>query len=164
MKTLVLNSNYQPISFVSCIKSVGYLVKDKVEVLSNWDGYLYWGNGKIKIPAIVRFKYYVRWVPKRGCSRAGVFRRDGNICQYCGRYFSDSNLTIDHVIPKSSGGGFDWNNVVASCFTCNFKKANKSLDKSGLVLLSIPKPPKSLLYNEYSMMKYTHPDWGMYFK
>jgi 5-methylcytosine-specific restriction endonuclease McrA len=164
MKTLVLNSNYQPISFVSDIRAICYLLKDKVDVISSWDDYLYWSSGKIKVPSIVRLKYYVRWVPKRGCSRSGIFRRDGNICQYCGRFFHESNLTIDHVIPKSSGGKLSWSNAVTSCFPCNSKKADRPLEKSGLVLLNTPKPPRSLIHNEYSMMRYTHPDWDMYFK
>jgi hypothetical protein len=163
MKTLVLNSNYQPISFVSDIRAIGYLFKGKVDIISNWDDYLYWSSGKIKKPSILKFKYYVRWIPKNGCSRSGIFRRDNNTCQYCGKVFAESSLTIDHVVPKSSGGKFSWSNAVTSCFSCNSKKADKPLEKSSLVLLNIPKPPKSLLYSEYGMLRNKHPDWDMYF-
>jgi hypothetical protein len=162
MKTLVLNSNYKPIAFVNTVKAIGYILKGKVEVISNWDSKLYWSNGDMYIPSIVRLKYYVRWVPKTGCSRSGIFKRDGNVCQYCGQYFHPSCLTIDHIVPKSAGGKLSWTNAVVSCWYCNSKKADKLLEKCGLKLLNKPVAPNSLIYYEYTSIKNSHKDWSDY--
>lgn len=49
-----------------------------------------------------------------------VFSRDGHKCVKCG---SKSNLTIDHVIPKSKGGRDSVTNYQTMCFKCNQEKA-----------------------------------------
>ena len=36
--------------------------------------------------------------------RMTLYARDWHICAYCGDEFSTSQLTIDHVMPKSRGG------------------------------------------------------------
>ena len=55
-------------------------------------------------PVVIRLVSYVK-VPRdthrRKITRRAVFARDGWACQYCG---SRSNLTVDHVIPRSKGG------------------------------------------------------------
>ena len=33
-----------------------------------------------------------------------LFARDQHICLYCGGHFSESELTRDHVVPRSRGG------------------------------------------------------------
>jgi len=45
-------------------------------------------------------------------SKHEIFRRDNYTCQYCG--YRNKRLTIDHVIPKSSGGDHTWRNIVAT--------------------------------------------------
>jgi len=34
--------------------------------------------------------------------RTKIFDRDGRVCVYCG---SSENLSLDHILPKSLGGG-----------------------------------------------------------
>jgi 5-methylcytosine-specific restriction endonuclease McrA len=46
-------------------------------------------------------------------------------CIYCE---SDSNLTIDHVVPRSKGGTEKMNNLVVACFDCNQQKGSKDLE------------------------------------
>ena len=48
-----------------------------------------------------------------------LFRRDGQICMYCGMRFPVSQLSRDHIRPFSQGGGDTWTNVVAACRRCN---------------------------------------------
>jgi hypothetical protein len=38
-------------------------------------------------------------------NRRNIFARDHNQCQYCGKKFPTSELSLDHVIPRSQGGG-----------------------------------------------------------
>ncbi len=73
-----------------------------------------------------------------------LFRRDKNMCMYCGDYLYDCELTRDHVVPVSRGGTDTWDNVVTACRLCNTRKADKSLDEieaMGMRLLAIPYVP-----------------------
>jgi len=60
--------------------------------------------------------------------RFEIFKRDGFVCRYCGKKPPEVTLEIDHVIPKSSGGKDDLNNLVTSCFNCNRGKGKTPLD------------------------------------
>lgn len=80
-------------------------------------------------------KYEIRF------SRSSIYERDSGICQYCGRHMSKSEATIDHITPRSKGGTNTWKNTVLSCKKCNEKKGSRSLEESGLKLLSEPKKP-----------------------
>ncbi|AOV62172.1 HNH endonuclease [Synechococcus phage S-CAM7] len=44
----------------------------------------------------------------------------GNKCAYCG---SDTNLTLDHIVPRSKGGSNHTTNVLCACESCNADKA-----------------------------------------
>ncbi|MEM6582033.1 MAG: HNH endonuclease [Pseudomonadota bacterium] len=74
------------------------------------------------------------------CNRT-LFRRDDYRCLYCGQKFSRSDLTRDHVIPTSRGGTNRWENVVAACKRCNWKKDNRTPEEAGMPLLAIPFKP-----------------------
>ena len=53
-------------------------------------------------------------------TRAAVLARDGHRCVYCGKHNSRSRkLTMDHVVPRSAGGGGTVDNLVACCRACN---------------------------------------------
>src|SRR5476651_2141996 len=41
-------------------------------------------------------------------SRRNIFERDENTCQYCSKKFDRSELTLDHVVPRSRGGTSTW--------------------------------------------------------
>ena len=70
-----------------------------------------------------------------------LFRRDGHLCAYCGKIFSDLRLTRDHVIPTSRGGVDKWTNVVTACEDCNHRKDDRLLDECGMELLYVPYAP-----------------------
>jgi 5-methylcytosine-specific restriction endonuclease McrA len=55
-------------------------------------------------------------------------RGDPDECRYCQVVLTDENRTIDHVVPKSKGGGDSIKNLVLACQPCNIKKANLDLD------------------------------------
>jgi hypothetical protein len=163
MKTLLLNNTYEGISFISFRKVFKLLSKDKIEILSEWNDRIYWGRGNMKLPSVVRLKYRVRWIPKKmRFNRGGVFRRDRFQCQYCGETFSQSKLTVDHVMPQARNGKSDWLNCVASCFECNNKKGNKTPAEAGMKLLSVPAVPCANLVNESINISPQHPDWKVY--
>jgi len=162
-KILLLNSTYECISFVSYRKAIKLIVKDKVDILAQWNEDIVWGSGRDKYPATLRMKYYVpRFFKRRRCNRTGILRRDQYICQYCGKVGNPSSLTIDHIKPRSLGGITTWENCVTACFDCNNKKSNYPLSKSGLKLLKQPRVPVVTVKHEYTLMKEPHDDWKNY--
>ncbi|MDA3934088.1 MAG: HNH endonuclease [Gammaproteobacteria bacterium] len=74
-------------------------------------------------------------------SNRALFRRDQNICLYCGQQFLDRDLSRDHVKPVSQGGRDIWANVVTSCKRCNNHKAGHTPEQAGIQLLAIPFVP-----------------------
>jgi 5-methylcytosine-specific restriction endonuclease McrA len=80
--------------------------------------------------------------PEVKFSRHNIYMRDGNRCQYCGRRFSTSELSLDHVVPLSRNGPSIWENVVCACLPCNVRKGNKLLHQSEIRLIRPPHRPK----------------------
>lgn len=56
-------------------------------------------------------------------------RQKGYECYYCGGIFSRSGIEFDHVVPRSSGGGYDNGNIVVACKRCNSSKNNLSVQR-----------------------------------
>jgi 5-methylcytosine-specific restriction endonuclease McrA len=52
-------------------------------------------------------------------------------------------LTRDHVVPLSRGGLDTWENTVAACSTCNYRKRNRTPDEAEMCLKVEPKQPKT---------------------
>jgi 5-methylcytosine-specific restriction endonuclease McrA len=52
-----------------------------------------------------------------------------------------SELTLDHVIPRSRGGSSSWENLVACCHACNRRKGNRLLaEMDDMGLMREPRP------------------------
>lgn len=70
-----------------------------------------------------------------------LFKRDHNLCMYCGNPFGNKALTRDHVIPRGKGGRDVWENVVSSCSPCNSKKDCRTPAQANMPLLALPYTP-----------------------
>ena len=75
-----------------------------------------------------------------------LFRRDANLCLYCGGHFRSSDLSRDHVKPVSRGGCDSWQNVVTACKRCNHHKGNNRPEEVGMQLLAGPFVPTHAEY------------------
>jgi hypothetical protein len=75
-----------------------------------------------------------------------LFRRDHNVCLFCGRVFADADLSRDHVKPLSKGGRDHWGNVVTACKRCNARKGNMAVEDCGMQLLALPYVPNHAEY------------------
>jgi 5-methylcytosine-specific restriction endonuclease McrA len=137
---LVLNQDYQPLSICSVQRSVKLLFLEKAEVLHDDpkrkirtidDEYIY--------PSVIRLRYYINIPYTRiVLSRRNIMKRDGHTCQYCG---IKSDLTLDHVIPRSKGGIDTWENLVTACNRCNVRKGNRTPDEAKMPLKRTPFRP-----------------------
>lgn len=79
-------------------------------------------------------------------SNAALFRRDFNLCLYCGNSFGVHDLSRDHVTPIVQGGDNEWNNVVTACKRCNHHKGGRTPEQAGMQLLAIPFTPNHAEY------------------
>jgi len=63
-------------------------------------------------------------------------------CQYCGKHFPSSELSLDHVVPRSQGGPASWENIVCCCVGCNARKGGRTPAEAHMHLIREPKQPK----------------------
>lgn len=128
---LVLNSSYEPINITNWKRAIVLLLKEKAQILSH---------------RVIRLLNYVKIpiskIVSHRPSKAMIYKRDNNSCQYCG---STRHLTIDHVIPKSKGGSEEWTNLVVACSKCNTKKGDKLLSQTDMKLIKQPKAPHNTM-------------------
>src|ERR671925_187586 len=145
-RVLVLNATYEPINVCSVRRAAVLLLKEKAEILEHASWELRSEHTAMPRPVVIRLVTFVK-VPRdthrRKITRRAVFARDGWTCQYCG---SRSNLTVDHVIPRSKGGGSSWDNIVASCAPCNRRKGDALPRQVGMRLLKQPRTPSATVF------------------
>ena len=127
-------------------RAVVLLLKDKAELLERGGWELHSENATLARPVVIRLVSYVhvpRDAHRRKITRRAVFARDGWTCQYCG---SRSNLTVDHVIPRSKGGSSSWENIVASCAPCNRRKGDRLPTQAGMHPRHAPRTPRAEIF------------------
>ena len=138
---LVLNATYEPINVCTVRRAVVLLLKEKAEIIEHAARELHSATTTIARPVVIRLVSYVR-IPRdthrRKITRRAVFARDDWTCQYCG---SRSNLTVDHVVPRSKGGASSWDNIVASCAPCNRRKGDALPTQAGMIPRRQPRMP-----------------------
>lgn len=158
-KVLVLNSSYAPINITSWKRAIILMYKGKANGVEYNHTFI---NEKIQLPEIIRLVNYVPMpYMEIVLSRKNIYLRDNYTCQYCGK--NGSNLTIDHVIPKSRGGKETWDNMVVCCARCNNRKGDRSLEEAGMKLTGMPYRPPSSLYLHMTRLSNIPKSWYNYF-
>jgi 5-methylcytosine-specific restriction endonuclease McrA len=167
---LVLNKLFMAIHIISVRRAFCLLCKDLAEVVSLEDGqyatydfdtwrevseyrarhfrqedddWLRTVNSEIQVPRVIRLVGYDK-LPKQTVkfNRRNIFARDNNQCQYCGRKYATSELSLDHVIPRSQGGQSTWDNIVCACVNCNVRKGGRTPKEAHMSLIRKPEKPK----------------------
>lgn len=110
---LLLNSTYEPLHMTNWKRATILVLKNKAHVVSSRTIRL---KNYVKIPV-------AKMAPGKP-TRTLILKRDNHTCQYC--EYTGPKLTLDHVLPKSRGGGDTWQNLVTSCLECNNCKDNRT--------------------------------------
>jgi 5-methylcytosine-specific restriction endonuclease McrA len=161
-----------PLSTLTWQDAVKSVFKKKVFVVAEYDERIPTANPKnsIPYPSVVVSKTYHPASQYAAFNRENIWFREKGHCAYCRGAIHLTDLTFDHVVPRSKGGDTSWDNIVAACEDCNKRKANMSLKDSRMVLAVTPRQPTTweLAKNARAMGKYAPPleaweDW-MYWK
>jgi 5-methylcytosine-specific restriction endonuclease McrA len=178
---LVLNKLFMAVHIISVRRAFVLLCKDLAEVVSLEDGqfatynFATWREvseyrakffrqedddwvrtptSEIQVPRVIRLLSYDK-LPRQTVkfNRRNIFARDNNQCQYCGKRFPTTELSLDHVVPRSQGGQSTWENIVCACVACNVRKGGRTPKEAHMALIRRPeKPKRSPLLN----LKLTH--------
>lgn len=153
-QTLVLNADYRPLcvyplSLRPAQKGVGAVVRGKAEAIENWPDLIRSPTIEMFVPKTIVLKKFAHIYATPKFCRRSVLLRDHSSCQYCGETFPASELTFDHVIPRSAGGQTVWDNILMACVACNARKRAQPADWSGrkgkgLRPLKQPRQPTSM--------------------
>ena len=142
---LVLNQNYEPLNVCNVRRAFVLVFDGKAEVLEEHAATVRSATRVYPFPSVIRMTYLIRRPrPRVKLTRREIFIRDDYTCQYCGRNSHD--LTIDHIVPRSRGGGHSWDNLVSACKSCNHRKGGKSLSQARMDLRSTPAEPRAGMY------------------
>lgn len=145
-RTLLLNATYEPLRVIPWQRAVSMLCVGKVEVVKSYDRVLRAVSWTVAMPSVVRLVHFVRRRRIRiAMTRHNVFLRDDHQCQYCLKKLPAKELTRDHVLPRSQGGGMTWENIVACCVACNRDKGGRTPRQAKMPLNKKPIRPEGLL-------------------
>lgn len=166
---LVLNRQYMAVHVVGVRRAFGLLLNELAEVIHIEDGqygnhdfdswrevselksefkrpeedWIRSVNFEVCVPRVLRLLHYDRMPKQRvRLNRRNIFARDANRCQYCGKKFASSELSLDHVIPTCLGGGASWENLVCACVKCNVRKGGLTPKQANMKLICKPIRPK----------------------
>lgn len=140
--TLLLNATYEPLTIITWRKAVRLMLLGKAEALESYEDNVRSTTSALPMPAVLRLRQRVTFRRKtiRFC-RQNVYMRDRYTCQYCLERKSRNDLTFDHVVPRTRGGRTSWQNIVACCFDCNQRKADRTPEEAGMTLTRPPYAP-----------------------
>lgn len=154
---LQLDVGGNPQRWITYEDAAYYYAKDLVAWTPSEDGFTIYG-GNSRLTGSRSFMDMSTIIAVRGetggkaqyrvptLTNRALFRRDQNICAYCGNEFGHDDLTRDHVLAQSRGGRDVWTNVVTSCGGCNRRKDDHLLENIDMELLYVPYAPSRSEY------------------
>lgn len=163
-QVLLLNASFEPLNVINWRRAVKLVFMEKVEVVEESDHEVRSVSESMRIPSIVRLVRFVRFRRNEArFSRRNVYARDHYHCQYCNRRYPVEELTCDHVIPRSRGGGTSWTNIVTCCVKCNRKKGGRTPEEAGFTLVKKPvRPPWLWGFHVRASGRHAPPGWQTY--
>jgi 5-methylcytosine-specific restriction endonuclease McrA len=164
-RTLLLNASFEPLTVISWQRAVTLFFLGKVEVVQEYEEEIHSVSLVIRMPAVVKLVRYVKFVKgDPPLSRANLLARDNFQCQYCALEVTHHNFSIDHVHPRSQGGGTYWENVVVACHPCNRKKGGRTPEQARMKLLKPVIQPDWLPVITFRFNNNVPPSWVIFLK
>ena len=138
----VYNADYRVLSRIPWQEAVRLILRGAVYVIDVHSPavHIHSPSLVIELPVSVALREYVHipYKADNGVTRNGVLRRDQHICAYCGGRAD----TVDHILPRSRGGGDTWFNLVAACQSCNGLKGDRTPQEAGMTMIREAFEPK----------------------
>jgi len=139
-RVLLLNQTYEPLGTVGVARAIVMTIKNSVYV-EEWDAdrVLRSAHAEFPVPSVIRRRSYINFRKRRmdaSRNRQRIYMRDKFRCQYCGDRKGVTELTLDHIFPRSRGGDNSPLNVVTACMTCNNRKSNRTPEEARMPLLT----------------------------
>lgn len=137
----ILNLDGRVLDKIAWQKAMTLVMKEKPLTVIEWheDDVVIDGSGEeYFIPRTMMVQKFVKRRPQFTPSKRNIHLRDEYRCRYCNRDLSQTELTIDHIHPKSRGGGNTWKNLATACFDCNSTKGDKTPIEADMPLLPCP--------------------------
>ncbi len=139
-RVLLLNQTYEPLGTVSVARAVIMAFKNTVYVEElDGDRVLHSARESFPVPSVIRRRTYINVRRRReasGMKRLRIYMRDKFRCQYCGEKKPASDLTLDHILPRSRGGDNSPVNIVTACVPCNNRKSDRTPAEARMPLLT----------------------------
>ena len=133
---LLLSYDYTALRVIPVRQAFKLIFSDKAEVVKEFaDRVVRSVSRAFNVPAVIRLLNKFKLKFNVRLTRKNILIRDKMRCRYCGKEGTASSLTLDHVIPRSRGGKFSWQNIVASCLTCNARKSDRTPEEAGMKIL-----------------------------
>jgi 5-methylcytosine-specific restriction endonuclease McrA len=138
---LVLNATFEPINVTAVRRAMVLMIKGVAQAEEVNHTQVHSASRTLPVPSVIRLLAY-RHIPQqtRALSRKNILLRDRNTCQFCSRTLPASELTLDHVVPRSRGGRSSWENLVTCCYRCNNSKGDRTPEEAGFALTRRPRP------------------------
>lgn len=114
------------------------------------DDFIHTSHGVVRLPAVVICSSFNRVIHKKVSfpTKHNIYKRDNFTCVYTGKKLAKNELSIDHVLPQSRGGGNTWENLVCCDRELNTFKDNRTPSECGLKLLYKPfKPTNGMVFD-----------------
>jgi hypothetical protein len=141
-----IDDHGNPVYESPCMNPISW--KDWINLpIRDWDLTISGTNGKLyRVPTVIIAVKFSK-MPKRTFSdfpsNQNIMERDNFTCQITNQKLPKEMLTIDHVIPKSRGGGEGWENKVTCRKDINYRKGNKLNSEVGITLIRTPTKPST---------------------
>jgi 5-methylcytosine-specific restriction endonuclease McrA len=139
-RVLLLNQTYEPLGTVSVARAIIMTLKNTVAVEElDGDRVLRSVRAEFPVPSVIRRRTYINVRRRReasGTTRLRIYMRDKFRCQYCGDKKAATELTLDHILPRSRGGDNSPVNIVTACVACNNRKSDRTPAEARMPLLT----------------------------
>jgi 5-methylcytosine-specific restriction endonuclease McrA len=139
-RVLLLNQTYEPLGTVSVARAIIMTLKNTVAVEElDGDRVLRSVRAEFPVPSVIRRRTYINVRRRReasGTKRLRIYMRDKFRCQYCGDKRAATELTLDHILPRSRGGDNSPVNIVTACVACNNRKSDRTPAEARMPLLT----------------------------